>query len=980
MRPSIPILPALVLASWLQPLVAAQAAEPRGPAPSVQEHGDGTINGKYIVVFEDSVENPGQLTDQLRGEHGFQPTHRYSQALKGFAAPLSPAAADALSRNPRVAFVAPDRTVQAVGTVPMVAGDSAPTGIRRIEAATTTAVHEASPVNVAVIDTGVGTGVDLSHPDLNVVAGKNCVGSGSPADDNGHGTHVAGTIAAENNGSGVVGVSPGTDIYAVKVLGANGSGSSAQVICGIDWVTSTRTDGNASNDISVANMSLGGTGPSLASCSTTTDAEHEAICNSTAAGVTYVVAAGNEARGFDTSSQPKVPAVYPEVLTVTAMGDSDGQPGGLGPELPCYAGEPDDEWAVYSNWAVTSTGIGHTVAGPGTCIESTVPGSSTDVYSGTSMATPHVAGVVALCLGEGATPGPCSGLTPAQIVQKIRTIAQDHATAVPGSGFVGDPGSPVSSRYYGYLAWEGMSPPTPPPPDTAAPTVASVSPTNGAPAVAPSTTISATFSEPMNTATAEAAFSLATSGASATAVGGTFSWAGNSMTFTPANPLAEKTAYTAVVGTGAEDAAGNHLAAEESWSFTTAAAPTTLAPSGTTISSGSLRSGTAAGLATDDNVYYEVNSTTSSTYKAIWYGSFAGVPNDLTTLTAGYSGKSSRSCTQDLRLWNWATGSWVEFDSRSVGTTEVLVEKSPGGTLADYVSGSSGPGELRMRARCTTSSGTFFTSADLMRISFTAPPDVTAPTITSVSPTDGATGAATSAKVSSAFSEAMNTSTAEAAFSLAGPGGTSVGGTFSWAGNTMNFTPSAPLAEATAYTATVGTGAQDPAGNPLAGATTWSFTTGTGPPPPTALAPSSTTISKGSLRSGTAANLGADDDVYYEVNSNTSSTKNAEWYGTITGMPNDLTSLTVRYTGKNSRSCTQRLYIRNWTNGNWVQLDSRSVGTTEVLVEKVPTGTLADYVSGSSGPGELRLRVQCKTSSGSFFTSGDLMTASYTTP
>ena len=324
--------------------------------------------------------------------------------------------------------------------------------MRRVGAATGTTVREAATANVAVIDSGV----DLSHPDLNAVNGKNCIGSGTARDDNGHGTHVAGTIAARNNGSGVIGVAPGTKIYAVKVINAQGSGTDAQVICGIDWVTANA----AALGIKVANMSLGGPGADDGNCGkTNADALHRAICNSVAAGVTYVVAAGNSSEDFAAD----VPANYDETLTVTAMADYDGLPGALGsPSCSDGVFDQDDSAASFSNFTTAgSADAAHTIAAPGVCIQSTWPGNRYQTISGTSMASPHMAGVVALCFGEKGAAGPCTGLKPAQIIAKMRSNAAGHTRADPASGFVGDPDHPIGA-YYGYLAWAGAVDTTPP--------------------------------------------------------------------------------------------------------------------------------------------------------------------------------------------------------------------------------------------------------------------------------------------------------------------------------------------------------------------------------------------------------------------------------------------------------------------------------------------------------------------------------------
>src|SRR5687767_7260082 len=273
--------------------------------------------GSWIVTYRDAVADPAAKTARLERGKGFRSRHEYRRALKGFSARLSDAQVRELRADPDVAFVSPDRVVHATGEVPLAAGDSAPTGVRRMAAATATGVREASGAGIAVIDSGV----DVSHPDLNAYHGVNCVPGETAADGNGHGTHVAGTIGARNDGAGVVGVAPGSRIAAVKVLDTEGSGTYSDIICGIDWVTATRRDGDPSNDIRVANMSLGGAGAPIASCATTSDAMHRAICASTEAGVTYVVAAGNDGWDFDYAPMPDTPAAYPQVLTVSALGD-----------------------------------------------------------------------------------------------------------------------------------------------------------------------------------------------------------------------------------------------------------------------------------------------------------------------------------------------------------------------------------------------------------------------------------------------------------------------------------------------------------------------------------------------------------------------------------------------------------------------------------------------------------------------------------
>lgn len=399
----------------------------------------------YIVVFErSSAAGARAATSDIAADEDIRPSQRYDDALHGFAARLDAHDVAAVRDDPRVAAVVPDRPVKMTAAVPLAAGDSAPTGVRRVGAGTATTAHEASTANVAVIDTGI----DLTHPDLNAVAGANCNGTGAPTDGNGHGTHVAGTIAAKNNGSGVVGVAPGTKVFAVRVLNSSGSGYTSNIVCGIDWVTSTRTDADATNDIAVANMSLGGSMAPYGNCGrTVNDPEHIAICNSVAAGVTYVVAAGNSSA----DEQNFAPANYGEVLTVTSVSDADGQPGGTGGTVSCV-GNADDTPASYSNFATRAADMAHTIAAPGSCIRSTYPGGGYASMSGTSMASPHVAGLVALCEGEAGAHGPCWGQPPATVVSMMIAASSSTAAAAPGNVFAGAPSRPIAGKYYGDLA------------------------------------------------------------------------------------------------------------------------------------------------------------------------------------------------------------------------------------------------------------------------------------------------------------------------------------------------------------------------------------------------------------------------------------------------------------------------------------------------------------------------------------------------
>ncbi|MCP2249650.1 S8 family peptidase [Lentzea aerocolonigenes] len=343
--------------------VLLAAAVPAAPASA------DTQTSGYIVLLKDGVS-----VSSVTGLLGVTVENVYTSAVRGYSGHMTATTAARLARDPRVALVQPDG-------VASIAAQTLPTGIDRIDAeqsptARINGTDERVNVDVAVIDTGV----DLDHPDLNVntAGAKNCSTGRSADDGNGHGTHVAGTIGALDNGNGVVGVAPGARIWPVRVLNNQGSGSFSAIICGIDYVTAH------ANEIEVANMSLGGSGSDSA-CGSNKDAMHEAICRSVSAGVTYVVAAGNSAANSSTF----VPATYEEVVTVSALADFNGQPGG-GAASTCRA-DVDDTFADFSNY-----GADVDVIAPGVCILSTWKGGGYNTISGTSMASPHVAGAAAL--------------------------------------------------------------------------------------------------------------------------------------------------------------------------------------------------------------------------------------------------------------------------------------------------------------------------------------------------------------------------------------------------------------------------------------------------------------------------------------------------------------------------------------------------------------------------------------------------------
>lgn len=409
-------------------LFSVGAVESQGPPSSLPSGAE--IPNWYIVVVRD-----GFLPAEVAFSYRLIPTAVYSAALNGFASPATDGQVSALAADPRVKYIEPDRFVSLVPPTgpPMFRAqlhtndfETLTTGIDRVDAELNPRT-DVSTIGIAIIDTGIW----LQHVDLNVAGHVTFVkGTKSGNDDNGHGTHVAGIAAAKTNDNrGVRGVAPNARLFAVKVLDKSGLGFLSGVIAGVDWVTQNA----ATQGIHVANMSLGFEGNSTAF----NDAIHKMV---TGANVTTAVAAGNSSKDASTFS----PANHPDVITVSAMGDSEGACGAFG---PATSNGPDDTFATFSNF-----GVAVETAAPGVDILSTWkgdrrhPGGLYASASGTSMSSPHVAGgaaqYIASQLASGVTPTPPAvrdALIGAATPQ-AQACGIDATGRVRG-GFTGDPDS-----------------------------------------------------------------------------------------------------------------------------------------------------------------------------------------------------------------------------------------------------------------------------------------------------------------------------------------------------------------------------------------------------------------------------------------------------------------------------------------------------------------------------------------------------------
>ncbi|HLL84201.1 MAG TPA: S8 family peptidase [Longimicrobium sp.] len=389
----------LAATAFLTALAACsdQAGTPVATDPTLaRSSASGAIPGSYVVVL-----NEGADPRSVAAIAGVSPRYVYTAALTGFAAELNAGQLNALQHNPNVDYIEPNARVQATTTQ-----SNATWGLDRVDhrALPLSGTYNYTPTGAGVNAYIIDTGINFGHAEFGgrAVSGYDAVDGGTADDCNGHGTHVAGTV-----GGATYGVAKGVRLYGVRVLDCGGSGTNAGVIAGMDWVAQNRVAP------AVANMSLGG------GASQATD---DAIQRMVNAGVTVVVAAGNENQNACNVS----PARAVNAITVGSTTRTDAR-------------------SSFSNY--------------GTCLDLFAPGSditsawytsntATSTISGTSMASPHVAGVAALYL-QG-TPA----ATPAAVTNAIISTTTSNKVTSLGTG------SP-NKLLFSLLTAEGGTTPTP---------------------------------------------------------------------------------------------------------------------------------------------------------------------------------------------------------------------------------------------------------------------------------------------------------------------------------------------------------------------------------------------------------------------------------------------------------------------------------------------------------------------------------------